>query len=69
MKPHAISDALAIFGQTMEGLRGKTTREKPQRVEADFVEIPRDFYVLHKFVTLVGDVMFVNNIPFLLTLS
>ena len=69
-KPHAISDDLAIFGKTRQGLRGKTTREKPQRVEADFVEIPRDFYVLHKFVTLVGDVMFVNNIPlFLLTLS
>ena len=33
------------------------------------MEIPRDSYVLHKFVTLVGDVMFVNNIPFLLTLS
>ena len=68
-KPHAISDASAIFGATRAGVRGNTVRKKPERVEADYVEIPRDFYVLHKFVTLVGDVMFVNNIPFLLTLS
>ena len=31
--------------------------------------IPRYFYGLHKFVTLTADVMFVNGIPFLVTLS
>ena len=50
-------------------MRGKTVRVKPERVEAEYVEIPRDFYRLHQFVTFVGDVMFVNGMPFLLTLS
>ena len=42
---------------------------KPARVEIDVVGIPRDFYVLHKFVTLVSDVMFVDGLPFMLTRS
>ena len=33
------------------------------------MKIPKDFYQLHKFVTLTADVMFVNGIPFLVTLS
>ncbi len=35
----------------------------------DYVEIPRDFVDMHKYVTLVADVMFVNGLPFLVTLS
>ena len=31
--------------------------------------VPRDFYELHRFVTLTEDVMFVSGIPFLVTLS
>jgi len=69
MKPHANTDALAFFGPDQDGLRGKTVRVKPEKVEAEYVDIPRDFYRLHRFVTLVGDVMFVNGMPFLLTLS
>ena len=68
-KPHAITDALAIFGPDRDGLRGKTVRVKPERVETEYVEIPWDFNRLHRFVTLVRDVMFVNGEPFLLTLS
>ena len=29
------------------------------------MKIPKDFYQLHKVVTLTADVMFVNGIPFL----
>ena len=50
-------------------MRGKSVRQKPGRVEPEFIKIPRDFYELHKFVTLVADVMFVNGLPFLTTLS
>ena len=32
------------------------------------MKISGDFYRLHKFVTLEADVMFVNSIPFLVTL-
>ena len=41
----------------------------PTRVEIDVVGIARDFYALHKFVTLVGDVMFVDGLPFMSTRS
>ncbi len=33
------------------------------------MQIPRDFVQLHKYVTLVVDVMFMNGLPFLVTSS
>ena len=51
------------------GLRGKTTRKKTEHVRVDYVEIPRDLVDMHKYVTLVADVMFVNGLPFLVTSS
>ncbi len=33
------------------------------------MQIPRDFVQLHKYVTLVADVMFLNGLPFLVTSS
>ncbi len=35
----------------------------------DYVKIPRDFIKMHKYVTLVADVLFVNGLPFLGTSS
>ena len=46
-----------------------TVRGPPIRVDDDYVEVPRDFYELHKFVTLTADVMFINGLPFLVTLA
>ena len=34
----------------------------------DFVAVPKDFLKLHKFVTLVAYVIFVNGAPFLITM-
>ena len=67
--PKALSDAKDIFGPHLPGVRGKTVRQPPTRVNTDTVSIPRDFQRLHKSVTLVADVFFVNEIPFLITLS
>ena len=47
----------------------KTVRYKPDRVELDLNQTPIYFYELHKFVTLATDLMFVNVIAFLTTLS
>ena len=44
-------------------------RKKPTRVEPQFVSIPQQLIDLHKYVTLVADVMFVNGLPFFVTLS
>ena len=58
-----------FFGPYLPGLGGKPTRQKPERVDPEYIGIPRDFYELHKFVTLTTDVMFMNGIAFLTTLS
>ena len=43
--------------------------KKLERVELQYTQIPRDFYRLHKLVTLVTGVIFVNSIPFMVTQS
>jgi hypothetical protein len=58
-----------IFGPDIANLREKMTRTKPARVRVEYVQIPWDFVQLHKYVTFVADVMFVNGLPFLVTSS
>jgi hypothetical protein len=69
IKPKHIANANSIFGPSIAGVRGRTTRQKPERVEAAAGRIPDDFHCLHKFVVLTADVMFVNGMAFLTTLS
>ena len=64
-----VTNARSIFGPNLPGLRGKTVRQRPERVVPEYLDIPRDYYRLHHFVTLTADVMFVNGLPFLTTLS
>ena len=63
------NNAHKSFGPILGGTRGKTVRQNPEHVTTDYVAIPRYFLALHRFVSLVEDVMFVNNIPFLITMS
>ena len=64
-----IANARTLVCPNPPRLMGVTTRKKPQRVEPEFAKIPRDFYMLHRIVTLTADVMFVNGFPFLVTQS
>ena len=48
---------------------GKRTRRTPSSVVLDIVWIPKEIRKLHRNVTLLVDVFFVNNIPFLIPLS
>ena len=64
-----ITNARSIFGPNLPGLRGKTGRQRPERVVLEYLDIPRDFYRLHHFVTLTADIVFVNSLPFLTTMS
>jgi hypothetical protein len=68
VKPDHITNAHSIFGPSIAGVRGRTTCQKPVRVEAAVGRIPDDFHRLHKFVVLTADVMFVNGMAFLTTL-
>ena len=63
-----IANSTTLFGPNQTALRGKTVRQKIERVDTEFIPIPYDFYELHKFVTLNADVMFVNGVVFLTTL-
>ena len=64
-----VTNARTIFGPNRAGLRGKTVRQRPERVIPEYLGIPKDFYRLHHFVTLTADVMFVNGIAFFTTLG
>ena len=69
VRPESITHARTLFGPNRPRLMGASTREKPTQVEPEFTKIPRDFYVLHRFVVLTADLMFVNGFPFLVTQS
>ncbi len=69
VKPDHITNAHSIFGPSIAGVRGRTTCQKPERVEAAVGCIPDDFHRLQKIVVLTANVMFVNGKAFLTTLS
>jgi hypothetical protein len=64
-----VHNANQIFCPDLANLRAKTTRAKLEHVRVDYVKIPRDFIKIHKYVTLVADVLFVNGLSFLVTSS
>ena len=64
-----MTNTKVICGPQIVGVSGKTVRCTPKRVDSDCVAIPREFQLLHKSITLVSYVFFVNGIPFLITLS
>ena len=70
--PITASDVInyhTIFCLNLAGTRGNTVQQNLYRVVMDYVDVPKDFRKLHKFVTLVEDVVFVNDVPFLITVS
>jgi hypothetical protein len=61
--------ARKIWGKNIAALKGKTTRSKSIPVARDYVKVPINLMKLHKEVFLTTDILFVNKIPFFLTLS
>jgi hypothetical protein len=66
---HDVMAAEDIFGPDEGSLRGKTTRTKTGNVPIVRSPVPEDFLSRYRTVTLCMDVMFVNTIPFLMTIS
>jgi len=64
-----VTNAQTIFGPNCPGLKEKIVRQRPERIEPEYLGIPRDFYRLHHFVTLTADVMFVNGLAFFTSLG
>jgi hypothetical protein len=60
---------MKIWGNDIATLKGKTTQCKTHPVARDYVKVPKELLKLHKEVFLTTDILFVNKIPFFLTLS
>ena len=69
VRVYDITNSHAIFGPNRSRLKGATVRQKPDRVDPEYTQIPRNLYELHNFFTLAADMMFVNDVKFLVTLS
>eukprot|EP00957_Ditylum_brightwellii_P045972 3487475-Ditylum_brightwellii.AAC.1 len=39
-----ITNTQTIFGPNFPGLKGKTIRQRPEKIEPEYLGIPRDFY-------------------------
>jgi hypothetical protein len=64
-----INIATDIYGPDIAALKGKTVHKKPLPERADFIKVPRELMKIHKHVQLVADVLFVNKMPMVLTIS
>jgi hypothetical protein len=58
-----------IFGPDIGSLKGKMTRSKPHRVQSAVSPLPLEIIERYRSLTLCADLMYVNGIPFLLTIS
>ena len=58
-----------IFGPDVGSLKGKTVRRQPPRVKVTEVALPRTIKQHYQEVTIGCDIMFVNKIPFLMSIS
>ena len=61
--------AIKVWGPSIAMLKGKMVRMTPPVVRQDVIEIPKEIWELHKDVTLVIEIFFVNKIPFFITYS
>jgi len=69
IKPSDIANAHKNFGPDQANIRGKTVRRKPVHISTKIVEIPQHILSNQQHVTLSADAMFVNEVPFLVSVS
>ena len=61
--------AEAIYGKDIGAIKGKTVRKKPTPVVRDYIQIPKEIIQKHQDITLCIDTMYINEMPFLATIS
>jgi hypothetical protein len=64
-----VANANTIFGPDLATLKGKTVRITPPPVATDYVQISKEIISLNRNVTLAIDIVFVNGLPFLVSIS
>jgi hypothetical protein len=62
-------NAQAIFGRDIGSLKGKTTRRTLAGIRANIINIPKEIMEQYRSITLCIDIMFVNKIPFFMSIS
>jgi len=70
--PISNADVIAadnIFEPNFGALKGKAARTLPKHVFDNIDPVPRDILEKYRDVTLCVDIMFVNKIPFIITIS
>jgi Zinc knuckle len=58
-----------IFGPDVGSLKGTTVRQSATPVATNYTDIPATIMSHYRDITLAGDIMFVNKIPFFVTIS
>ena len=58
-----------IFRHNISTLKGKPTRIKLYPVVIDYIIVPKEIMKANKNVTISGDILFFNKIPFFKTIS
>ena len=64
-----VARAVKIYGKDIHILKVKKTRSKPKQVVIDYMEMPKSTLESNNNITLSIDIMFVNKIPFVTTIS
>jgi hypothetical protein len=67
--PSDVANTNKIFGPDLTTLKGKTVRQTPPPVMTDYVQIPQEIVSLNRNVTLTINIMFVNGLPFMVSIS
>jgi hypothetical protein len=58
-----------FFGPDIGSLKGKTVRSHGERVETEIIDIDNKIMDGYRHVTIAGEIMFINKIPFFVTIS
>jgi hypothetical protein len=69
LSPTTVLNANRIFDPDLAGVRGQMVRRPPESVMTNHVQTPRALLEQHQRVTLAVDVMFMNELPFLVSVS
>jgi hypothetical protein len=64
-----VINAEKIFGPDIGSLKGKTVRSSGDHVQTEVSDMDSTIMNRYRNVTLAGDIMFVNKIPFFVTIS